>query len=841
VIPSYENGIPKLLKYRKLPPDTNPSLAKYIREKGSKSILFNGDAISKFDELYLLEGEIDAITLLQAGYENVVGMTGGAGTLLPEWYDKLYTKSKLYLCLDSDSAGQNAAKDVWATRLGISKCWNVQIPVEDNDVNQYFQTHTKDDFDKLLASAKRFSIEGVVTLVDALYQMYDQSKDDSIQKFPTPWESVNKLIGGGFQKKDLIYLSAIPGCGKCVKFDTKIINSRTGAIHTIQEVVESKVLSEIYSKSNKEKLQISAISDYVDSGIQACYRVTLEDGRYIECPDHNKFLSDSKEWIELKYLNKGDGLYVPKTLPVFGSVVIDNDIARFLGYMVSDGGTTQSTLTFSNVDTDILVDMDRICDKFGCKIQQGNPYEVSLSNKNSQTNAPTKLRLILEEYGLSHKYSYEKVLPGVVFTFCKENLSNLISCMWSGDGSAAFYYRKDGYWQANVLYTTTSRILAEQLQHLLLRFGIISSLSERKRYKNYKIGYDVKVHTTSIKRFYESFILSNRKQAMLKYIVNNFNVKYTRCNALNIKDWGIIRKEATRLKIQLSKVLGRHVTYNRPPQYSDLEKLIKSTNSELYKTLYASDFGVVKIKDIEYIGNYRTYDLSVPETECFIANDILIHNTTMGMQLCYHFSKNFNIPTMILCLEMSEIALATKIVQLHKDLSFSEINPSDALIYAMELEGLPIYIGFVSYIKPEVVINTIREARNRYGVQFGVFDNLHALIRSDKESDIATVSKMFKAMTMELDIPYMVISQPRKMNSEADPTYDMMKGSSSLSADGDLVILLHRRRETKDDGTFSLEPRTKVIVDKARLAPGGRTVLNYLGAKARFEEFREGG
>ncbi len=429
VIPSYENGIPKLLKYRKLPPDTNPSLAKYIREKGSKSILFNGDVIPKYDELVLCEGEVDTITLLQAGYENVVGMTGGAGTLLPEWYDRLYTKTRLYLVLDADPPGQNAAKDVWATRLGISKCWNVQIPVEDNDINQYFQTHTKEDFDKLLASAKRFSIEGVSSLVDVLYDLYNQSKDESrLQIFPTPWGNVDKLIGGGFRRGDLVIVGGSPGTGKT--------------------------------------------------------------------------------------------------------------------------------------------------------------------------------------------------------TFC--------------------------------------------------------------------------------------------------------------------------------------------------------------------------------------------------------------------MQLCYHYTKNFNMPSLLFCVEMAPTDLAVKVVQLNEDLSYAEVNPGDAMMYAMNLEALPLYLGFSSYIKPEVVMNTIREARNRYGIQFAVFDNLQALIRDNETENIGIVSKMFRSLSLELSIPLVVVSQPRKINSERDPTQEDLRGSNAIPADAEIVVLLHRKRMDKEGGESSLEPRTKIIVDKARKAPGGRTVLNYLGAKARFEEFREG-
>jgi len=52
------------------------------------------------EEIIIVEGEPDAIILLQAGYENVVGLTCGARTFKPEWYDLLKDKKKLWLALD---------------------------------------------------------------------------------------------------------------------------------------------------------------------------------------------------------------------------------------------------------------------------------------------------------------------------------------------------------------------------------------------------------------------------------------------------------------------------------------------------------------------------------------------------------------------------------------------------------------------------------------------------------------------------------------------------------------------------------------------------------------------
>ena len=129
----------------------------------------------------------------------------------------------------------------------------------------------------------------------------------------------------------------------------------------------------------------------------------------------------------------------------------------------------------------------------------------------------------------------------------------------------------------------------------------------------------------------------------------------------------------------------------------------------------------------------------------------------------------------------------------------------------------------------------MKEVRNRYGVAFGVFDNLQLLIRSDKESDIGIASRAFKNLVMDLNVMFCLISQPRKLNSENNPTMDTLKGSVTIQQDADYVLLIHRKRlKGMEEGAF--DSLTYAINDKARFAAGGTRKLNFIGEKSRFEE-----
>ena len=209
-IPSYEDGIPKLLKYRKIT-NNNPETKKYEREAGGKSILFNGDALEHFTDVFICEGEMDSIALLEQGFKNSVGTTGGAGTLLPEWYDKLKLMSKITLIFDADAAGQNAVVKTWAERLGYGKCWNILLP-EGEDLNSYFLKYTVEDFKEL--EPYQFKISGVVSLNDALYEMYSLSQSKEQLIYPFPWPEVNEITGGGIELTQLLTIGAPSSIGK---------------------------------------------------------------------------------------------------------------------------------------------------------------------------------------------------------------------------------------------------------------------------------------------------------------------------------------------------------------------------------------------------------------------------------------------------------------------------------------------------------------------------------------------------------------------------------------------------------------------------------------------------
>jgi len=207
-IPHYVKGKLVNVKSRILPPAEKASR----RVQGCPSVLFNAYAIEGEEEIYLTEGEIDAITLWQGGIKNVVGITAGAGSFLPEWVDQLAKLKKIYLCYDPDKDGQKGAREA-ARRLGYNRCFNVELP-DGQDVNDFFREHDIFEFQTLVNEARQFDVFGVMS-IEAAFEKF-LSQKDKVQEtgLLTPWPSVNRLVKTGFQPGELIVLSAPPKIGK---------------------------------------------------------------------------------------------------------------------------------------------------------------------------------------------------------------------------------------------------------------------------------------------------------------------------------------------------------------------------------------------------------------------------------------------------------------------------------------------------------------------------------------------------------------------------------------------------------------------------------------------------
>jgi len=221
-IPFWRNGQLVNIKFRAI--KFEDKKWKWRRIKGGETSLFHDEIISdkEHKEIFITEAELDCVSLYNSGIKNVVSVTAGAGSFKQEWYERLERFKKIYLVFDSDVDGQAGAKKI-AERLGLDRCFNIELPKSIKDVNKYFwndekheENYSLKDFLKLKQLARRFEVRNIMSLKDTLKEIHSDlflADEDEIYGFETPWSRVNKIMGGA-KKGYLVIVSSPPKIGK---------------------------------------------------------------------------------------------------------------------------------------------------------------------------------------------------------------------------------------------------------------------------------------------------------------------------------------------------------------------------------------------------------------------------------------------------------------------------------------------------------------------------------------------------------------------------------------------------------------------------------------------------
>lgn len=147
---------------------------------GAELIFWNFDVLKKCKKVFITEGEIDALTFIENGFENVISVPNGANKNL-EYLDdciKLFDDiEQVYLATDSDTKGIQL-RDELIRRIGPEKCYNV-IFKDCKDANEYFIKYGGIEFKEIQMTPPQ--IKGIVT-VDGIYNDIRLFFNDGIQK-----------------------------------------------------------------------------------------------------------------------------------------------------------------------------------------------------------------------------------------------------------------------------------------------------------------------------------------------------------------------------------------------------------------------------------------------------------------------------------------------------------------------------------------------------------------------------------------------------------------------------------------------------------------------------------
>lgn len=173
----FKNDILVNIKYR-------DSKKGFKLHKGSELILYNIDSLKGKKEAILVEGEIDCLSLIEAGYDKdyaVLSVPNGASehrnnlTYLNNCIKEIEHIEKWHLGFDNDSNGRKLREEI-ADRLGKDKCDYIEWK-DKKDANDVLKEYGIQGVIDCCSNPIKFPLEGAFTISDFAYEIEDMRQN----------------------------------------------------------------------------------------------------------------------------------------------------------------------------------------------------------------------------------------------------------------------------------------------------------------------------------------------------------------------------------------------------------------------------------------------------------------------------------------------------------------------------------------------------------------------------------------------------------------------------------------------------------------------------------------
>lgn len=178
----------------------------------------------------------------------------------------------------------------------------------------------------------------------------------------------------------------------------------------------------------------------------------------------------------------------------------------------------------------------------------------------------------------------------------------------------------------------------------------------------------------------------------------------------------------------------------------------------------------------------------------------------------------------------------------------SGLNDSDMRSVSMATQALQrakIFFEDVNGLTIFQFKNKARYLKRKHGITWLAIDYLQlmeGMQKGNREQEVASVSRGLKAVSKELDIPIIALSQLSRdidKRTDKEPKLSDLRESGSLEQDADLVAFVYRPEYygiTFVEGTNeSLIGKAKFFIKKHREGELGEVKLNYIGRCTKFE------
>lgn len=484
------------------------------------------------------------------------------------------------------------------------------------------------------------------------------------------------------------------GIGKCCSGDT-MVRTNQGLV-PIEDMHDWSSMEPDDFEDNKEGWEVLLDGEYLPvknfyyGGKKPTFKVQTRYGFEVEGTYNHPILvwrDEEHQWVETQDLQVGDYVCIerkkggfPDEEPKMDTNIkteggrnvhelpekMNPNLARFLGYYIGEGRlSSEWAIELSqcpeenpSIHEDII---NLISNQFG------EPEICNEDGKDFKVYS-VYLREFLYENGLDYTTSHNREVPSCILRSTEESSREFLRGIFEGEGHVGQ--------QGTIELTTASRKLANQVQTMLLQFGVVTNKSS-KEVKGYEHNnyYRLTISGRDADLFEQEIgFISKRKRSSLKKITS----KQTNCNhdvvpnaKPLIEDLRNLLKEAVTVKGSNEerkgsgmKQFGRSFVstlYNirnkgRDPTYEFIKKFLEISKEKgledtdpfnSLEDLVDSHYFYDPVETLEE-SSTEVYDLEVPDKHSFVGNGLVNHNTAESIATMGHlWEKNPNLKCLI--------------------------------------------------------------------------------------------------------------------------------------------------------------------------------------------------
>jgi replicative DNA helicase len=422
-------------------------------------------------------------------------------------------------------------------------------------------------------------------------------------------------------------------------------------------------------------------------------------------------------------------------------------MVRLLAFHMAEGEPTGSSPNVTDLDPEIVND-------YCSAVQESFP-----GVPNWAFGHANPVKTWLGGLGLWGRGAEHARFPQCVWAWDRERLAEFIKALMSCDGTVQ---SMAGHPQ--IEFAVASESLAQDMHHALVRLGIVARLWKKKD-RCWRVEI---TEPRSVARYQQDIGWigeRSRRFTAEPPRPGEGDQPYAREPAapqgFNVMDLARRANEA-----HADVRASRGITQARLATYADV-----MGDFDL-RQVAGPDIYWDEVVSIEATGDHQVYDLSVPETHNFIAQDILVHNTSLALNIALHSALEGKKSVAIFSLEMSKEQLTERLLTEQAQIDAQRMHRG--LLTEAEFDRVSNALGPLGeaaiFIDDTPVMDELtlqlkaRQAKMRHGIDMILIDYLqlmHGRTRGDdnRVQEVSSISRALKGLARELRIPVIALSQ----------------------------------------------------------------------------------